>query len=140
MGRIPEETIREIRDRVDVVGLIGRYVELKKAGRNLKGLCPFHNEKTPSFNVQPDRQIFHCFGCGEGGDVITFLQRHDGLSFPEAARMLAARLEREPFVVDVDTSVEDDEKRVVFVTDKEKAALSGIGTDDIVQAARAMLT
>jgi len=92
LGRIPEETIREIRDRVDIVGLVGRYVELKKAGRNLKGLCPFHNEKTPSFNVQPDRQIFHCFGCGEGGDVITFLQRHDGLSFPEAARMLAREL------------------------------------------------
>ena len=92
MGRIPEETIREIRDRVDIVGLVGRYVDLKKAGRNLKGLCPFHDEKTPSFNVQPDRQIFHCFGCGEGGDVITFLQRHDGLSFPEAARMLAREL------------------------------------------------
>ena len=92
MGRIPEETIREIRDRVDIVGLVGRYVELKKAGRNLKGLCPFHDEKTPSFNVQPDRQIFHCFGCGEGGDVISFLERHDGLTFPEAARLLAREL------------------------------------------------
>ena len=69
MGRIPEETIRQIRDRVDIVGLVGRYVDLKKAGRNLKGLCPFHNEKTPSFNVQPDRQIFHCFGCGEGSGL-----------------------------------------------------------------------
>ena len=92
MGRIPEETIREIRDRVDIVGLVGRYVDLKKAGRNFKGLCPFHDEKTPSFNVQPDRQIFHCFGCGEGGDVISFLQSHDGLSFPEAARVLAREL------------------------------------------------
>lgn len=69
--------------------MIGRYVELKKAGRNYKGLCPFHGEKTPSFNVSSDRQIFHCFGCGEGGDAISFLMRHDGLSFPEAARILA---------------------------------------------------
>ncbi len=90
MGRIPEATIQEIRSRIDVVGLIGRYVELKKAGRNWKGLCPFHGEKTPSFNVNPDRQIFHCFGCQEGGDVITFLMKHDGLSFPEAVRTLAA--------------------------------------------------
>ena len=90
MGRIPEGTIQEVRDRVDIVGLIGRYVELKRAGRNFKGLCPFHGEKTPSFNVNSDRQIFHCFGCQEGGDVIHFLVKHDGLSFPEAVRTLAA--------------------------------------------------
>ena len=89
MGRIPEATIQEIRSRVDIVGLIGRYVELKRAGRSWKGLCPFHGEKTPSFNVTPDRQIFHCFGCHEGGDVISFLMKHDGLSFPEAVRNLA---------------------------------------------------
>ena len=90
MGRIPEGTIQEIRSRVDIVGFIGRYVELKSAGRNFKGRCPFHNEKTPSFNVTPDRQVFHCFGCQEGGDVIGFLMKHDGLSFPEAVRTLAA--------------------------------------------------
>ena len=90
MGRIPEGTIQDIRSRVDIVGLIGRYVELRRAGRNWKGLCPFHSEKTPSFNVNPDRQIFHCFGCHEGGDVIGFLMKHDGLSFPEAVRNLAA--------------------------------------------------
>ncbi len=90
MGRISEGTIQDIRSRVDIVGLIGRYVELKRAGRNWKGLCPFHGEKTPSFNVNPDRQIFHCFGCQEGGDVIGFLMKHDGLSFPEAVRNLAA--------------------------------------------------
>ena len=89
MGRIPEGTIQDIRSRIDIVGLIGRYVELKRAGRNWKGLCPFHGEKTPSFNVNPDRQIFHCFGCHEGGDVISFLMKHDGLSFPEAVRNLA---------------------------------------------------
>jgi len=89
LGRIPETTIQEIRDRADIVGLIGRYVELKQAGRNWKGLCPFHDEKTPSFNVNPDRQIFHCFGCEKGGNVITFLVEHDNLTFPEAVRTLA---------------------------------------------------
>jgi DNA primase len=90
LGRIPEATIREIRDRTDIVGLIGRYVELKPAGRNHKGLCPFHDEKSPSFNVSPDRGIFHCFGCQAGGDVLGFLMKHENLTFPEAARQLAA--------------------------------------------------
>jgi len=92
LSRIPESTIHEIRNRADIVGLVSGYVELKQAGRNWKGLCPFHNEKTPSFNVNPDRQIFHCFGCQEGGDAIAFLMKHDGLSFPEAARSLAGDL------------------------------------------------
>ena len=92
MSRIPETTIHEIRNRADIVSLVSRYVELKQAGRNWKGLCPFHNEKTPSFNVNSDRQIFHCFGCQEGGDIIAFLMKHDGLSFPEAARSLAGDL------------------------------------------------
>jgi len=90
LGLIPEATIREIRDRTDIVGLIGRYVELKPAGRNHKGLCPFHDEKSPSFNVSPDRGIFHCFGCQAGGDVLGFLMKHENLTFPEAARQLAA--------------------------------------------------
>lgn len=92
MSRIPESTIAEIRSRADIVGIVGRFVELKQAGRNWRGLCPFHDEKTPSFNVNPDRQIFHCFGCQEGGDVIGFLMKHSGLSFPEAARQLASEL------------------------------------------------
>jgi DNA primase len=89
LGRIPEDTVREIRDRVDIVDLIGRYVDLRKAGRNHKGLCPFHDEKTPSFNVNPDRQAFYCFGCQEGGSAFTFLMKHENLSFPEAVRALA---------------------------------------------------
>jgi len=89
LGRIPDHILREIRDRVDLVDLVGRHVELKRAGRSHKGLCPFHAEKTPSFNVNPDRQIFHCFGCGAGGDAIGFLMHHDNLTFPEAARVLA---------------------------------------------------
>ncbi|MCA9513212.1 MAG: DNA primase [Myxococcota bacterium] len=89
MGRIPDATINEIRNRVDIVDLVGRYVQLKKAGRNFKGLCPFHDEKTPSFNVSSDKQIFHCFGCQVGGDVVGFLMRHENLTFPEAVRTLA---------------------------------------------------
>jgi DNA primase len=89
LARIPEATISEIRSRVDVVDLVGRYVQLKKAGRNFKGLCPFHDEKTPSFNVSPDKQIFHCFGCQAGGDVVGFLMQHENLTFPEAVRTLA---------------------------------------------------
>jgi DNA primase len=89
VSRIPDETIRAIRERIDIVDLVGRYITLKKAGRNYKGLCPFHDEKTPSFNVRPEHGTFHCFGCGEGGSVFDFLIRHDNLTFPEAARALA---------------------------------------------------
>lgn len=92
MSRIPESTIQEIRSRADIVAFVSRYVDLRQAGRSWKGLCPFHDEKTPSFNVNPDREMFHCFGCQAGGDVIAFLMKHDGLTFPEAARMLAAEL------------------------------------------------
>jgi len=90
LGRIPETTIQEILSRADIVALVSRYVELKQAGRNWKGLCPFHDEKTPSFNVNEDRQIFHCFGCQEGGNVFGFLMKHEGLTFPEAVRSIAA--------------------------------------------------
>ena len=89
MSRIAEETLQQIRDRVDIVGLIGRYVSLKQAGSNHKGLCPFHNEKTPSFNVRGDRGSFYCFGCQKGGNAITFLMELENLTFPEAARSLA---------------------------------------------------
>lgn len=91
MGRIPDETIEAIRTRVDVVDLIGRYVALKQKGRTFWGLCPFHGEKTPSFHVHPERQNFHCFGCGEGGNVFAFLMKHENLSFPEAVRVLAGQ-------------------------------------------------
>ena len=88
MGRIPEDIIQRIRDRVDMVDLVGRFVTLKKNGRNFVGLCPFHDEKTPSFNVTPERQSFHCFGCDEGGNPFTFLMKIENLSFPEAVRVL----------------------------------------------------
>jgi DNA primase len=91
VGRIPEETIEAIRSRIDIVDLIGRYVALKQTGRSFKGLCPFHGEKTPSFHVHPERQIFHCFGCGAGGNAFAFLIKHENLTFPEAVRSLGAQ-------------------------------------------------
>jgi DNA primase len=89
VGRIPEETIEAIRNRIDIVDLVGRYVSLRQAGRSFKGLCPFHHEKTPSFHVNPQLGIFHCFGCNAGGNAFAFLMRHDNLTFPEAVRSLA---------------------------------------------------
>ncbi|KUG37017.1 hypothetical protein BS613_07715 [Listeria monocytogenes] len=72
MARIPEEVIDQVRNQADIVDIIGNYVQLKKQGRNYSGLCPFHGEKTPSFSVSPEKQIFHCFGCGKGGNVFLF--------------------------------------------------------------------
>jgi len=88
---IPEETIAEIRERTDILAVVGEYVRLKKRGTNHTGLCPFHNEKTPSFNVNPARGFYHCFGCQASGDVIRFLMQIEGISFPEATRNLAER-------------------------------------------------
>ena len=87
---ISDEKLQELRDRVDVVAVVQRRVSLKKSGRDWKGLCPFHGEKTPSFYVVPDKHIFHCFGCGATGDAIKFVMQLDGKSFREAAEELAA--------------------------------------------------
>ena len=86
-----EDIISRVRDSIDIVDLISGYVSLKKTGKNHLGLCPFHSEKTPSFNVNPEKQIFHCFGCGVGGDVFKFLELQEGLNFPEAVKQLAGR-------------------------------------------------
>lgn len=86
-----ENQLEEIKQKVDIVSLIGEYVPLKKAGRNYKALCPFHSEKTASFTVSPDRQIYKCFGCSEGGDVFEFVKRVEGLDFGEVVRKLADR-------------------------------------------------
>ncbi|MEA1970260.1 MAG: DNA primase, partial [Thermodesulfobacteriota bacterium] len=88
-GYIPQEKIGEIKSRVNIVDLVSEYVTLKKTGRNFVGLCPFHKEKTPSFSVNPEKQIFYCFGCGEGGDIFAFLMKINGASFAESARYLA---------------------------------------------------
>ena len=90
-NRIPDSVIEEVQNRSDIVEVISEYLPLKPAGKNFKALCPFHQEKTPSFMVSPDRQLFKCFGCNAGGDVISFLSKHEGLTFMEALKMLADR-------------------------------------------------
>ena len=88
---IPNNIIDEIRDRTDIVAVISEHVVLKKAGKNFKGLCPFHSEKTPSFSVSPEKRIYHCFGCGTGGNVFKFLMEIQNISFPDAIKHLAER-------------------------------------------------
>lgn len=90
--RIPQELLSEIRTRVSIVDVISAYVALRKTGRNHTGLCPFHSENTPSFSVNEEGGFFHCFGCGVGGNVFTFLMRMEGISFPEAVRRLANKV------------------------------------------------
>ena len=87
--RIPQEVIEEVRQRTNIVDVVGQYVQLKKSGKNHMGLCPFHEERSPSFSVAEDKQIFHCFGCGKGGTVFNFLQEIEGISFPESVRRVA---------------------------------------------------
>lgn len=89
---IPDEKVREVADRLSIVDVVSEYVQLRKAGANYTGLCPFHAEKTPSFNVNPARDIFHCFGCGVGGNAFSFIMKIEGLSFPEAVKMMARRV------------------------------------------------
>ncbi|MEW5921689.1 MAG: DNA primase [Bacillota bacterium] len=100
MTQIPAHKIEEIRNRFDIVEVVSSYIDLKKAGRNYVGLCPFHPEKSPSFTVSPEKQLYHCFGCQNGGNLFNFIMQLEGLSFPEAARFLAKRagieIENEP--------------------------------------------
>ena len=91
MGLIPNDVINQVIERSDIVEIIGNYTALKKAGSSFKALCPFHNEKSPSFSVNPDKQIFHCFGCGVGGNVVGFLMRQEHMEFPDAVRFLAQK-------------------------------------------------
>jgi len=86
-----DDQIQEIKSKIDIVDLVSGYVPIKKAGKNYKAPCPFHKEKTPSFMVSPELQIYKCFGCGRGGDCFAFLQEIEGVEFPEALRMLADR-------------------------------------------------
>ncbi len=92
MARIPDQVIEEVRARADIVQIVGRHVSLRKSGNRLLGLCPFHEEKTPSFSVDPERQLFYCFGCQVGGDVFEFCKRHGALEFPDVIRSLAREL------------------------------------------------
>ena len=87
----PEEVIEEVRTRNDIVDIVSQYVNLKKKGANYFGLCPFHNEKSPSFSVSPSKQMYYCFGCGAGGNVISFVMEYENYTFVEAVKMLADR-------------------------------------------------
>jgi len=89
---IPDDKVREVRERAPILEVISDYMSLRKSGANYQGLCPFHGEKSPSFNVNPARGIFHCFGCGAGGNVVTFVMRMEGISFPQAVKFLAKRV------------------------------------------------
>ena len=86
---ITQASIQEVRARADIVDVLGQFIRLKKRGTNYIANCPFHNEKTPSFNVSPAKGIYKCFGCGKAGDVVTFIQEHEKLTYPEAIRWLA---------------------------------------------------
>lgn len=116
---VPSEVIDEIRNRVDLVRIIGEVVPLKKTGRNFSGLCPFHQEKTPSFTVSDQKQLFHCFGCGEGGTVFTFLMKYHHLAFPEALERLAT-------VAGIDLSQYQKEGKAIEARKEERKRLTKI--------------
>ena len=114
MPGIPQETIDRVLDSTNIVELIGSFVALKKIGQNFQGLCPFHDDKTPSLSVSPEKKIFRCFGCGASGNAITFLRRHKNLPFPEAVRFLAGKAR-----IPMDT--DEDKKRELFLSCLAKA-------------------
>src|SRR3990170_5692277 len=114
MPGIPQATIDRVVDSTNIVELIGSFVALKKIGQNFHGLCPFHDDKTPSLSVSPEKKIFRCFGCGASGNAITFLRRHKNLPFPEAVRFLAGKAR-----IPMDT--EEDKKRDLFLSCLAKA-------------------
>lgn len=114
MVRYSEEILDEIRNKIDIVALISEYVSLKKSGKNYKGLCPFHQEKTPSFMVNRERQIFHCFGCGEGGNIFSFLMKIEKLNFPEAVKLLANKAGVQLPVYEQHTVKERSERELIY--------------------------
>ena len=109
---IPDDKIAELRERTDIVALVGEYVSLKRVGASFRGLCPFHSEKTPSFYVHPGRAFYHCFGCQASGDVLSFIMRLEGRTFPEATRLLAERAGVELPVLDVQEEAQHKRARV----------------------------
>ena len=110
MGRIPDSVIDEILTKADIADVVGNYVSLKSKGSNMWGLCPFHDEKTPSFSVNPSKGIFKCFGCNKGGNAIAFIMAIEGLDYREAILFLADKYGVE-IPDDADTQAENDLKR-----------------------------
>lgn len=117
---INDEIIQRVKDDSDIVNIISEYIHLKKAGANYVGLCPFHSEKTPSFTVSETKQYFHCFGCGEGGDIVKFVMKKENLEFPEAVKFLADKLG-----IEIEETIEkdkkQDEKKIIYEINKEAA-------------------
>ena len=115
MGFYSEDIIKEVQDRADIIEIISEYTSLQKRGENYIGLCPFHSEKTPSFNVNVGKQLFYCFGCGVGGNVFNFIMKKENINFPEAVRYLADKFNiRLPEPEDKDLSREFRERREYF--------------------------
>jgi DNA primase len=112
------DDVAKVREKIDIVALISEYLTLKKAGRNFKTACPFHNEKTPSFVISPERQIWHCFGCQKGGDCFTFLMEYENLEFPEALRMLAKRAGVELKDVAFNKGVQSKKEKILNLNEK----------------------
>lgn len=112
---IPQDKIDEIRERADIVDIVSEYVALKKNGKNHVGLCPFHSEKTPSFTVNHEKQIFYCFGCGAGGNVFTFLMKQENLSFPEAVKTVAKRVGIDLSLIEKKPSGEERQRELMFL-------------------------
>ncbi|MBL1229576.1 DNA primase [Enterococcus sp. BWB1-3] len=126
--RIPQEVIDEVRQRTNIVEIVGQYVQLKKSGKSYMGLCPFHEERSPSFSVAEDKQIYHCFGCGKGGSVFNFIQEIEGVSFPEAVQKIAD-MEQIPLQIDLSEHIEgnvqdrDPQRRQLLELHTKAAAL-----------------
>ncbi len=122
---IPQDVIEKVRQESNIVDIVGQYVQLKKSGRNHMGLCPFHGEKTPSFSVSEDKQIFHCFGCGKGGNVFKFIQEIEGLSFPDAVQKVAemGHLDVSGQMPHVHTEVRDSQEQRLIALHEEAEEL-----------------
>ncbi len=118
-GKVTDQAIEEIRARIDIVELIGARMTLKKSGATFKGCCPFHHEKTPSFHVNPVKQFYHCFGCGESGDIFTFLMKQDGLTFMDTVRLLADRV---GVVIKQDVDYHAESRNLLYAIHAELAA------------------
>lgn len=114
MARISQETIDRVRNAADILEIVSQYVDLKQRGRNYFGLCPFHHEKTPSFSVAPDKEIYHCFGCGAGGSAINFIMEYEKVEFAEAVRKLGQRY---GIAVQTDSGSEDQRTRLYQIHD-----------------------
>src|SRR6202046_3212795 len=136
MGLIPQSFIDELIARADIVEVIGARVQLKKAGREYKACCPFHGEKTPSFWVSPEKQFYHCFGCGAHGTVLKFLMEHDRMAFPEAVEELAQRLGLE-VPHDAGRSASGNTKRVEEPLYELMGRVAGFFADTLARDARA---